>query len=213
MGLWILRIWYWLKGGFKVAYSNYGAYIWKNGIDITSECADMRGVHALLEFPEFRIEFYKTHEPVLVSSEKVVTISRYEYEDKEMGLEIEGYFIDKDSTIAKYEITYKCDVYCVIIGACVGNGWDKTKVSKYLKKNIEYDDDLYRYYINTKHDVDSMIVIDSLIRKDDLRHEKYCMRRFAIIPLIKDILRLNIMGIEYNYEALMQYKEKIKWMK
>lgn len=157
-----------------MAYSDYGAYIWKNGENITDECADISckiidgkfilknwydnlvnevnnktnerenvktiSGHAVINLEKFCISFYKTYNPILHypnGEYKEIDIrKKFDYSMRKEQLYIRGYKLGYQTGFYFYEIDYKKDKYCVIIGNAIGKGWDSTPASKYVLKHL-----------------------------------------------------------------------------
>lgn len=225
-----------------MAYSDYGAYIWKNDKNITENCADSTyyfingkfqknndeiklddeniisaSGHAVLCFESFCIEFFKVYNPVIVFSngEKIKTdcLNFKNYENKKIKLKISGYYLDDLELINMFQVSYQGNNYCVVCGSQVGNGLDNNYTSKYIIKNLYYDKERGYYFINTKYDVEISSVLNKLIRLDDIKFEKYLMKTYALKPMIKDLFKLDFEGVLFHLEEYLEHKEKIKWLK
>lgn len=219
-----------------MAYSDYGAYIWKNGKNITKECADTHYVwngqkfiknrpysdnsvvasgHAVICFDDICIEFYKLNNPkIIYSTGKKINTEIDEgkdYKSIRRNLEITGYSLGNNEDVNLFEVRYKKDYYCVICGSQVGNGLDDTKLSKYLLKKINYNKENNSYYINCETEID--LVIDNLERREQRRFEKFLLKKFGIKPLILSLLKLNFDGIKFHWQTCKEHLEKIKWLR
>lgn len=222
-----------------MAYGDWGAFIWKNGANITEICGDtglykkdgkistkvneeekerleqIDGGHAAIGFGDFGLVFYKTYDPKiwkLGAGEKSATsIGKFPYENKKLKLRINRRELSEN--IYMYEIEHKGDIYCVIIGNAVGNGWEKQEVSKYILKNIYFDIERKWYIIKSKRTVYIGDVIDKLQREDNIKFKKYELWTFGIKPFIKDLIRLRVGRARYHLDDILDYIEEIKWKK
>lgn len=180
-----------------MAYSDYGAYVWCNGENITKKTCDLSndysGGHALLDFGDYTLEFYKTYEPTIKfknTNKKSIVIKCfdiYNWVDKKRNLSVSGYHFDSLETINCFRIRHGEDYYLVICGSSVGNGFDKQRVSKYFLKNTYYQDG--EYYFKTKCGAFPSTVVDYLIRKDDVAFERRLNWEYHIKPFLKNLLR------------------------
>ena len=225
-----------------MAYSDYGAYIWKNGEDITGKCADkayyvvnnkwielddfepeenkkyvVAEGHAVLNFGNFCISFFKVYSPVINFTNggiiQTECLEKLEYLNKSLNLKIRGYSLGDTENINFFNIKYENDVYCVICGSSFGKGFDYYKTSKYIKNNIYYDLEREYYYIHTKNDVDLDIVINKLQRLDSISFEKYLMRQYAIKPFFKDLFKFQFRNAIFHFNEILERRETIKWLK
>lgn len=236
-----------------MAYSDYGAYIWKNGENITDECADISckiidgkfilknwydnlvnevnirtnerenvkaiSGHAVINLEEFCISFYKTYNPILHypnGEYKEIDIrKKFDYNMRKEQLYIRGYKLGYQTGFYFYEIDYKKDKYCVIIGNAIGKGWDSTPASKYVLKHLvlfEREDGSIIYRIETKRDVDVDIIFNKLDRLEDIKSEKYWMNRYRM-NLFKDLFKLKFKNVIWDFNQILEHKERIKWLK
>ena len=223
-----------------MAYSNYGAYVWKNGVDFTEEQCDTTyyyqknkwhhvhkneeheffdsalhekvrhiGSHAVIQINNSTIiEFYKTcfvnihykngTKQVDIEND-ILNSAEYKYRN----IKIIGYPLDKDDSIIFYEITYRQDVYCVIVGSNFGNGYDDKRISKYIKKHIEYDDSDNKrrfYHIPTK----SQYQLDYLCMRDQLDFEKYLFFTYSFKPFLKALFTFRWNQLSYYFGEIKQ---------
>lgn len=158
-----------------MAYSNYGAYVWKKGINITKTTCDVNykydnkknkyvlndstlggiGSHVVLPLSDtLLIEVYKTNyvkfyeKGRLIKTVDIECICEkvvYRYNEKE--IEIIGYSLDTNKSIYELDLDYKGISYCIIIGSAFGNGWDSEYVSKFILKHVEYEEANRQHYI------------------------------------------------------------------
>lgn len=220
-----------------MAYSDFGAYIWKNGENITKECADthyvwngekfvkdveeydeksvVAGGHAVICLGDFCIEFLKVYNPRIVyhTGKKINTkiTEGTDYKSIRKNLEITGFSYGSRELINMFEIRYKKDYYCVICGSQIGNGLDDTKVSKYVLNNIKYNEENKHYYIDS--DVDSDMVIDKLQRLEEIKFEKYLLKNYGIKPLLADLIRFRFDGVQFHWQTCKEHLCKIKWLR
>lgn len=158
-----------------MAYSNYGAYVWKKGINITKTTCDVNykynnkknkyvlndstlggiGSHVVIPLSDtLLIEIYKTsyvkfyEKGKLVKSVNIETIcERAVYKYNEKDIEIIGCPLDLNETIYKLDLDYKGISYLIVIGGAFGNGWDSRYVSKFILKHVEYEETNRFHYI------------------------------------------------------------------
>ena len=236
-----------------MAYSDYGAYIWKNGENITDECADISckiidgkfildnwyknlikevkekadekdeikiiSGHAVINLEKFCISFYKTYNPILYypnGEHKEIDIrKKFNYCIKKERLYIQGYKLGYQTGFYFYEIDYKEDKYCVIIGSAIGKGWDSTPASKYILKHLvlfERQDGSIIYRIETKRDVDLDIVFNKLDRLEDIKYEKCWINKYRK-KLYTDLFKLKFKNLVWDFNQILEHKEKVKWLK
>lgn len=228
-----------------MAYSDYGAYIWKNGRNITKECADISckieddkfvfenwydnlsdeikekenskkiSGHAIINLEKFCISFYKTYNPRLYylngENKEIDIKKKFNYSMQKEKLHIRGYKLGYQTGFYFYQIDYKEDKYCVIIGSAIGNGWDSTPASKYVLKHLKLiENNIYK--VETKRDVDWDIVFNKLDRLEDISSEKYWIKRY-IRSILIDLFELNFKNLVWDYNQLLDHKEKVKWLK
>ncbi len=236
-----------------MAYSNWGAYIWKNGEDITKQTADKRfsynkeqnewiednlleawcktddeldktpnvGGHAVLVFENFALEFYKIYSPKIVfNTGKIIQTQFLEkdeliYKNKKLQLKITGMTINTNESIVKFDIEYKNDVYCVIVGMSIGNGYDKTRTSKFIRKHIVFFPERRSYFLEHRwtEATDTWQVLDYLGRLDDIKDEKYYRWEFGIKPFLKNLIQFKFKSAIYYLEEIRERNIKIKLLK
>lgn len=231
-----------------MAYSNWGAYIWKNGENITKKTADKAfiyikadkkwyestviddmdvegmpcaGGHAVLIFENFALEFYKIHSPKIVfNTGKIIQTQflengEFTYENKKIQLKIIGMDINTNENIFKFDIEYKNDVYCVIVGMSIGNGYDKTRTSKFIRKYITFIPEKRCHSLKHKWVVETDIwqVLDYLGRLDDIKDERYSRWIFGIKPFFKDLIRFKFKNAFFHLEEIRERNVKIKLLK
>lgn len=219
-----------------MAYSDYGAYIWKNGKNITKECADTHYVwdgnefikeeetneksiaasgHAVICLGDFCIEFLKVYNPRVIYStgKKVNTEIREgkDYKNIRRNVEITGCTLGNSELINLFEIRYKKDYYCVLCGSQMGNGLDNTKLSKFLLKKIRYNKENNRYYFDCETDID--IIVDNLQRVEERRFERYLLKNYGIKPLLQDLIRFRFDGVRFHWQACKEHLDKIRWLR
>ena len=191
-----------------MAYGNYGAYVWKDGIDMTDTCCDtcwkycddngFRWIkdsegdilsHALVPLNNILLEFYKTGLKIhwgnpdgTITVETVNTsndiLNKASYNNKEIT--IVG--MELNNRIQMYEIKYNEEYWCVIIGGAVGNGYDNKHVSKLLKKT-KYNEELH-YYTKLSNEY----ILDYMDRKDTINEELYSIWHWCLKPMFKRFL-------------------------
>lgn len=224
-----------------MAYSNYGAFIWKNGINYTKQCADKTyeykdgmwnlededhtdmgedelcvGAHAVLPLDKnVLLEFYKTHtlniyidnvkENVDIEK-KILEKAKYTYKKK---IEIMGFSLDLNESIYFYEIKYKDDTWCVVIGASFGSGFDNYKISKYVKRRLKFDQEHDWYHIEHKSEYE----FDYWCRQSDIQHEKSMRWWFGIKPFLKDLFGLKWNNMLYHAKEIIEYNRNIKYLR
>lgn len=233
-----------------MAYSDYGAYVWKNGENITDECCDISckiinkefvfenwyenlinsvttefeeetstiSGHAVINLGKFCIVFYKTYNPIIYyldGSHKETKVLEKGYDSKKDKLHIRGYNLGYQTGFFFYEVDYKEDKYCVIVGSCIGKGWDYTPASKYVLKHLvlfERRDGEIFYKIDTKRDIDWDIVFNKLDRLHDISYERH-WRNDYIKSLLKDLITFRFKNISWDLEQILERNENIKWLK
>lgn len=221
-----------------MAYSNYGAFIWKNGKNVTDKYADTGFIwkgkkfvketdkeaeeeyirasgHAVIPLGNFCIEFYKTFNPKIIYSsgnkKEINVFDIKDYKNTRLSLKISGYSLDAYNSINVFEIKHKEDVYYVICGNCVGNGYDDNNVSQYLLKNVKYDKEEKFYWIEDGN-TDITTIIDKLSRLDEIDHEKYWLKRYRK-DFWKSLLKFKIQDALWDLDQMRDHKEHIKWLK
>lgn len=228
-----------------MAYSNYGAYVWKNEKDITEETCDKDYIwkdnkwqlnkyendlsihkkneepivafgHAVVPLSEdILIEFYKTFSVKIYIKDKCKTLnfetdieekSYFEYE----GITLQGFKLDSFGVLNCTRIEYGKDCWCVVVGSSFGKGYDKYHISRFVKKYMTFQEDSSlgnTYWINrfgSRLFVDTTSMVDYMIRKDDRNYIRWSMWTFAIKPLFKSIIRLDLQGIRFNFRELLE---------
>lgn len=231
-----------------MAYSNWGAYIWKNGENITKQTADKgftyiagdkkwyenaqiddldieglphAGGHAVLVLDNFALEFYKTYSPIIVFNTgkfiptQVLGNDESIYENKKIQLKIVGMAINTNENIVEFDIEYKKDAYCVIVGMGVGNGYDKTRTSKFIRKHITFTSERRCYFFKHKwiEATDTWQVLDYLGRLDNLKDERYYRWKFGIKPFFEDLIRFKFRDALFHLEEIRKRNIKIKLLK
>lgn len=231
-----------------MAYSNWGAYIWKNGENITKKMADKAfiyikadkkwyestvvddidvegmpraGGHAVLIFENFALEFYKIYSPKIVFNTgkiiqtQVLENDEYIYKNKKIQLKIIGMAINTNENIVKFDIEYKNDVYCVIVGMGIGNGYDKTRTSKFIRKHITFIPERRCHFLKHKwtEATDTWQVLDYLGRLDDIKDERYCRWEFGIKPFFEDLIRFKFKNAFFHLQEIRKRNVKIKLLK
>lgn len=150
-----------------MAYSNWGAFVWKNGIlkpefsdnalicendewkvldkEIDFENKNIVGAHATIPFGSFCLEFLKCYSPIIHFNSSIFEIKEEDfysqYFNENLDLRIISYPLgnNRSNDIKVYNIRHKDDYYCVIIGLSIGKGYEKTPISKFILKNITFD--------------------------------------------------------------------------
>lgn len=150
-----------------MAYSNWGAFVWENGIlkpefsdnklicendewkvldeEIDFENKNIVGAHATIPFGSFCLEFLKCYSPIIHFNSSTFEIEEEDfysqYFNENLDLEIISYPLGNNGSdaIKVYNIRHKDDYYCVIIGLSIGKGYEKTPISKFILKNITFD--------------------------------------------------------------------------
>ena len=225
-----------------MSYSDYGAYIWKNGVDITKQFADtsfyfsdgwkeveeeseikdqpiVEG-HAVLIFKNFAIEFYKTYNPIIVTaSGERIQIPKYFFEENltynYKDLEIEKFEMNDKKSIIEYIVKYQGNVFEIIIGSGFGNGWDKQLTSKFVKKYMTFNRNRKVYILNHKWIFAAGInkVMNYLTRKDDINLIKRDLWEFGFKEMFCGIIKLDLQGTKWAIEKIRDDFIKIKLLK
>lgn len=151
------------------------------------------GGHAVIILDDdYALEFYKYNLKIFDKGKEVKTVnveneilkkSEFVFNRK---ISIIGYAIDNCETIIQYDIIYKTDRWCVIIGSSFGNGWDTENTSKFIKKNLKYD---VVYYMDCE---ELSYGIEKQIRKDEIASIKHRLWRYGIKPFLKELLKFRI---------------------
>ena len=247
-----------------MAYSDYGAFVWKNGKLIKDNytvdtayvyikdkgwiCTDdlsddeyeasiimdkekNRAIniaegHAMIKLTDdLCLSFYKTYglqvhnrlKKRYYTIEEVKNKAKLKYN---RHLSFDGYPLDfNNESIWRYDIRYRNDNYCVIVGSSFGAGYEERHISKLILKLLQYgarrNNESYHYYLQYKdkdyYPIDEMI--EYAIRQDDIDFEKYLMRKFNTKPLIKAILTFNFRDIVWFYRERREKRLKIKYLK
>lgn len=197
-----------------MAYSDWGALIWKNGKEVTQKYADSnctpddnlhwiieneketeksRGGHAVIPFKNILIEFTKGYVTIYILDKdgNILTkeIDREKdvyclangfeyYEDDELIFSIDG--CELNNSIYRYDILFPKanDRWLVIVGTCLGKGYEKKKVTKLFKKTTykKAGDEFY-YFLPTET---SIFKLDYYIRKDERKWSLKMAFRFGI---------------------------------
>lgn len=204
-----------------MAYSNWGAFVWKNGENITATTCDLSndysGGHALLDFGEFSIEFYKNYEPVIKFADKskknieVKCLKAKSWNNKKIKIRIVGYSLDNNEIVNAFQISHNDNNYFVICGMSVGKGFEKCKLSKYLLKNVRYDDGRKWHWIKTKFDANVGDVVDKMQRLDMITFERFSNWQFCIKPFLKRLLKFKFDS--FYFKEMMENFYKIHLMK
>lgn len=215
-----------------MAYGNFGAYVWKNGKDITKDTCDRNYFwennkwnlkpkenfedehelevysHAVIPLDDnIILEFYKLHilniyiknkEHCVDIENEIFNKAKCVYKD----IIITGCYLNDAEYIVRYDINYKGDNYCVVIGSCFGNGYDETHISKYIKANVKYVEEFNGYFIDYKSDNE----IEYYIRKDNRRDQRYNIWHWGIKPFFKDLFTFKWCYLGYD---LIEIWEKL----
>lgn len=144
-----------------MAYSNWGGFIWNKDVELTERYADTSfkfkdgrwipndykddevpvvGGHIVLPLADgqYLLECYKTY-VVLHRGTEIIDLTEelsYEFED----FSIDSYYIDDSESIRIITVSKRIEgqIYFIICGMSVGKGYEKTPMSKYLKKDLRY---------------------------------------------------------------------------
>jgi hypothetical protein len=237
-----------------MAYSNWGAFVWKNGIlkpefsdnalicendewkvlderEILDEKIDFEnknkvGAHATIPFGSFCLEFLKCYPPIIHFNSSTFEIEEEDfysqYFNENLDLEIISYPLgnNRSNDIKVYNIRHKDDYYCVIIGLSIGNGYEKTPISKFILKNITFDKSAgdsgkYAYIINHSHNIYDMVDLDMIIDKYNRKYDiQYNKRR--IIDYLKEIFKfenlLHFKKIKFYIRMIIEHIRMIYWL-
>ena len=225
-----------------MSYLDYGAYIWKNGVDITKQFADkifyfsngwkevkeddeitgqtIVDGHAILIFENFALEFYKTYNPIIVMANgEKIQIPKYFFEENltynYKDLEIEKFNMHDEESIIEYTVKYQGDVFEIIIGNGFGNGWDKQLTSKFVKKYMTFNRDRKVYILNHKWIFAAGInkVMNYLTRKDDINFIKRDLWKYGFKEMFCGIITLDLQGTKWAIEKIRDDFIKIKLLK
>lgn len=214
-----------------MAYGNYGAYVWKDGINMTDTCCDtcwkycddngFRWIkdadgdilsHALVPLNNILLEFYKTGLKIhwgnpdgTITVETVDTfndiLNKASYNNKEIA--IVG--MELNDYIQMYEIRYNEEYWCVIIGGAFGNGYDNKHVSKLLKKT-KYHEELH-YYPKLSNEY----ILDYMDRKDTINEELYSIWHWCLKPMFKGFLHFRF-DIGFYLDDIKDHLQNIRYL-
>lgn len=144
-----------------MAYSNWGAFVWKNGIlkpefsdnalicendewkvldeEVDFENKNIVGAHATIPLGSFCLEFLKCYPPIIHFNSSIFEIEEEDlytrYFNENLNLEVNSYSLGNNgnNNIKLYDIRHNDDYYCVIIGMSVGKGYEKTPNKSEIK--------------------------------------------------------------------------------
>lgn len=232
-----------------MAYSDYGAFVWKNDKEITNECADKayyrmkNGVwvesnelsfnlgidlntkivegHAVLDFGSYFLVFYKDYNPTLYNKEtcqsKILELDKsgkieIDIDNKKLTI-LEGLC---DYLKFRY-VSFDNDNYFIVCGGSVGKGYEKTCVSKAIKKYLccwSYEPNKFRYDFTNKGQLiyDMDIIVNSCSRRDDIKHERY-WRNIYIKDLIISMFKFKFNDASFDWKEICEHNLKIKYLK
>lgn len=210
-----------------MAYSNYGAYVWRKGINITETTCDVNykydskknkyvlndhlsegiGSHVVIPLSDtllievYKINYVKFYEKgrliKTVDIESICERLMYRYDEKE--IEIVGNLLDTNDCICKLDLDYKGISYCIIIGSAFGNGWDNKYVSKFILKHIEYEEAGRHHYIRAFKNF-GFDFFDITLIIDKMIRKDEC--KYIIYWIKKDFKDLLKCLIKFNIEGV-----------
>ena len=214
-----------------MAYGNYGAYVWKDGIDMTDICCDtcwkycdnegFRWInvtdgdilsHALVPLNNILLEFYKTGLKIHWGNpDGTITVETVDIETEifnkaaynENEISIVG--IELNDFIQMYEISYNNEYWCVIIGGGFGKGYDNKHVSRLLRKT-KYDAERH-FYIQPMNDY----ILDYMVRKDDRNSEWYAIWHWCLKPMFKGFLHFRF-DIGFYLDDIKDHLQNIRYL-
>ena len=195
-----------------MAYSNWGAFIWRKGCNVTKLYADTSyafvngvwmpddgtdqeirvGGHAVIPLKDkYLLECYKDN-VILHAGVQKIQISDYFYTFDDYC--IRTWHLDETENIRVTTISDACtedDLFYIISGMSLGRGFEGTHLSKYILKHIKYDKNFKKYLWN---ETDGILeyAIEKMKRKDERKSTRYWMLRHKsdIIYYIKKLYYL-----------------------
>ena len=222
-----------------MAYSNWGAFIYNEEKDITDKCGDRTyvfknnrwtlendneynedckrvGAHAVVPITDtLLIECYKTyinlHTPnntINITKEVLEEVS-FEYDD----FKIMGYYVNKDENIVKLTVSKDevGDLYCIIFGMSIGKGYEKTPMSKYIKKHLYYNEE-YRCYIWNEPEMTDY-AIEKAERKYEIEHIRYWLFHSHLKSFFKRLFCLDFQNLYIEWDDVKEDLKKIKYLR
>ena len=223
-----------------MAYLNWGAFIYNKEKDITDICGDRTyvfknnkwtlvgededydenlkrvGAHAVLPLTDnLLIECYKTYiqlhtqnDTINITNE-VLEKSAYRYEN----FIITGYYVNKDENIVKLTISKDGvgDLYCIIFGMSIGKGYEKTPMSKYIKKHLYYNEE-YRCYMWNEPEMTDY-AIEKAERKYEIEHIRYWLFHSHLKSFFKRLFCLDFQNLYIEWDDVKEDLKKIKYLR
>lgn len=222
-----------------MAYSNWGAFIYNKEKDVTDKYADRSyvfknnkwtlatdedddnkdlkrvGAHAVIPLTDtLLIECYKTYIYLHIANNKI-DITKEVLEDSAYcynGFLILGYYVNKNENIVKLTISEdgENETYCIVFGMSIGRGYEKTPMSKYIKKHLFYNEENKYYTWNEPEFTD--YAIDKAERQYEIEHIKYWLFHYHIKSFFNSLLRLRFKGLHFDLEEIIEDLKKIKYL-
>lgn len=199
-----------------MAYSNWGAFIWMKGYNVTKLYADTSyafvnevwmpddgtdqeirvGGHAVIPLKDkYLLECYKDNVFLHMGAKHKIRISedevdRYEFDD----YCIKTWHLDETKNIRVTIISdarTENELFYIISGMNLGKGFEGTHLSKYILKHMKYDKDFKKYLWNETEGIFEY-AIEKMKRKDERKSTRYWMLRHKsdIIYYIKKLYYL-----------------------
>lgn len=222
-----------------MAYSNWGAFIYNKEKDITDICGDRAYIfknnkwtlendneynedckrvsaHAVVPITDtLLIDCYKTYINLHISNntinitKEVLEEASFEYDD----FKIMGYYVNKDENIIKLTISKDevGDLYCIIFGMSIGKGYEKTPMSKYIKKHLYYNEE-YRCYMWDEPEMTDY-AIEKAERKYEIEHIRYWLFHFHLKSFFKRLFRLDFQNLYIEWDDVKEDLKKIKYLR
>lgn len=209
-----------------MAYSDYGAFVWKNGKEITEECADVafwdgKG-HAVLDLGTHFLVFDKDYNPYLYDKEahERVVLNLDEHGQMEAQINKKTFTIyESNYDYLKFrEFSFDGNDYFVVCGCGVGHGFEKTHVSKIIKKyldylNIKLNDGVGYFFYGRGYLMPHMdLAINWAARHDDIIFERH-LRNAYIKDLLANLFSLRFNNVLYDWIEICKRNLKIKYLK
>lgn len=223
-----------------MAYSNWGAFIYNEEKDVTDECGDRTyifknnkwtleedddkhnencrivGAHAIVPLTDtLLIECYKTyislHTPdnMIDITKKVLKEASFKYN----GFKIIAYYLNKDKDMIKLTISKdkEGELYCIIFGMSIGKGYEKTPMSKYIKKHLYYNKK-YRIYKWKESEITDY-AIEKMIRQYEIKHIRYWLFHSHLKSFFKRLFRLDFQNLYIEWDDIKEDLKKIKYLR
>lgn len=196
------------NGKWNLIPSEYDFYEDKNNNDIP-----VVGSHAVVPLTSTLVlECYKTyislHTPTdtIDITDNVLNHPCYEYE----GFKIIGYYLNKNENIIEVTVSRNDkQEFCIVCGMSVGRGFEKTPISKFVKKHLHFDSNS-NYYV-WDNEFCWEYGIEQAERKEEIQSIRHMGMYFNVKPFLKALLHFR-----FDKDYFDEIKEdllKIKYLK